>query len=148
MLKNIKVEAYRGFRELSIENLSRVNLFVGQNNSGKTSILEAVQILASEGNLGLLFRSLRRRGEIILANELERSVDEYDVSHLFYGHSIKIGSGFKLQGFNAKPISISCEIIPAPQDKEAAQLPIFEIEEASPLALSLKIGASISAIIP
>ena len=67
MLKNIKVQAYRGFRELHVESLGRVNLFVGRNNCGKTSILEAAQILASEGNVGVLLRSLRRRGELLAA---------------------------------------------------------------------------------
>src|SRR5665213_1449062 len=106
MLKNITVEAYRGFRELSVEGLNRVNLFVGQNNSGKTSILEAAQIIAAEGNLGVLLRSLRRRGEIIPANELERNVEEYDVSHLFHGHAMRLGSAFKLHGFNDQAVSI------------------------------------------
>jgi len=148
MLKNIKVEAYRGFRELDVEGLNRINLFVGQNNCGKTSILEVAQILASEGNVGALLRSLRRRGELLSANEMERNVEEYDVSHLFHGHSLKLGSGFKLEGLNGKTVSFSCEIIPAPQDKEPGQMPIFDVEEGSQLALSLKVGGSPSVTVP
>jgi hypothetical protein len=148
MLKNIKVEAYRGFRELDVEGLNRVNLFVGQNNSGKTSILEAAQVIASEGNIGVLLRSLRRRGESVPANELERNVEEYDVSHLFHGHSMKLGSCFKLEGFNGKTVSVSCEIVPAPQDKEIGQLPIFDIEGASQLALSLRVGSAPPVYVP
>src|SRR5437867_9721370 len=108
MLKNIKIQAYRGFRELHVEGLNRVNLFVGQNNSGKTSILEAAQVIASEGNVGVLLRSLRHRGEIVAPSELERNVEEYDVSHLFHGHAMKLGSSFKLEGFNGKAVSVSC----------------------------------------
>lgn len=148
MLKNIKVEAYRGFRALNVESLGRVNLFVGQNNCGKTSVLEAAQILASEGNVGVLLRSLRRRGELLPANEMERNVEEYDVSHLFHGHNLKLGSGFKLEGLNGKSVSVSCEIISAPQDKDSGQLPIFDVDEGSQLALSLKVGTNSSVIVP
>ncbi|HZM06782.1 MAG TPA: AAA family ATPase [Candidatus Saccharimonadales bacterium] len=148
MLKNITVEAYRGFRELSVEGLNRVNLFVGQNNSGKTSLLEAAQVIASEGNVGVLLRSLRRRGEIIPANELERNVEEFDVSHLFHGHAMKLGSAFKLEGFNGNLVSVSCEVIRAPQDMEAGQLGIFDVEGGSPLALSLRVGVAPSVNIP
>lgn len=148
MLKNIKVAAYRGFRELNVEGLNRVNLFVGQNNSGKTSILEAAQVIASEGNFGVLLRSLRRRGEIVAANELERSVEEYDVCHLFHGHKVKSGSGFKLEGFNGKAVSVRCEVVPAPQDNEEGQMPIFEFDEGAQLALSLKVGGAPPVTVP
>jgi predicted ATPase len=148
MLKNIKIEGYRGFRELSVEGLGLVNLFVGQNNCGKTSILEAAQILASEKNASILFRSLRRRGELLPAIETERNAEEYDVAHLFHGHSLKLGSGFKLEGFNGKAASVSCEVVTAPQDKESGQLPIFDVDEGSQLALSLKIGAATQVLFP
>lgn len=39
------VEAFRGLRNVRLERLSRINLLVGPNNAGKTSILEAVAIL-------------------------------------------------------------------------------------------------------
>jgi energy-coupling factor transporter ATP-binding protein EcfA2 len=42
MLEEIEIEGFRGFRQLKLEGLSRVNLVVGRNNSGKTSLLEAV----------------------------------------------------------------------------------------------------------
>jgi hypothetical protein len=43
-LDNLKIGAFRGLRDLDLEGLGRVNLLVGPNNSGKTSILEAVSI--------------------------------------------------------------------------------------------------------
>lgn len=148
MLKNVRISGYRRFSELTLTGLNRVNLFVGQNNNGKTSILEAAQILASEGHLGVLFRSLRRRGEIISVNELERIVEEYDISHLFHGHRFKLGSAFGLEGFNGKPISVVCEIVPAPQDKGTAQLPIFDVDEGHQVALSVKVAGSSVTTIP
>ncbi|HMD69856.1 MAG TPA: AAA family ATPase [Bryobacteraceae bacterium] len=43
-LDNLKIGAFRGLRDLDLDGLGRVNLLVGPNNSGKTSILEAVPI--------------------------------------------------------------------------------------------------------
>ena len=46
MLKSVNVRNFRVFDELSIDHLSRVNLIAGRNNSGKTSLLEALFLLA------------------------------------------------------------------------------------------------------
>ena len=43
----LSVGAFRGLRNVKLERLSRINLLVGTNNSGKTSILEAIAILQS-----------------------------------------------------------------------------------------------------
>lgn len=38
------IHRFRGLRDLKIEKLGQINLFVGNNNSGKTSVLEALSI--------------------------------------------------------------------------------------------------------
>ncbi len=45
MLKDIHIKNYRGIKDLKIKDFKRINLLVGDNNSGKTSVLEAVTIL-------------------------------------------------------------------------------------------------------
>ena len=42
MLRKFSVRNFRCLRELDIEPLARVNLIVGQNNVGKTALLEAL----------------------------------------------------------------------------------------------------------
>ena len=42
MLTSIELTGFRGFHQLKLEGLSRVNLIVGKNNSGKTSLLEGI----------------------------------------------------------------------------------------------------------
>jgi Predicted ATPases len=44
-IRNLKISSFRGIRELDISDLSDVNIFVGDNNSGKTSVLEAIQLI-------------------------------------------------------------------------------------------------------
>lgn len=45
MFQTIDIKAYRGLKNITLQNLSRVNILVGENNTGKTSILEAIQLL-------------------------------------------------------------------------------------------------------
>lgn len=49
-IKNIKISNFRGVDHLTIEDFSRVNVFLGQNNSGKTTMLEAIAMLMSMSN--------------------------------------------------------------------------------------------------
>ena len=46
MLEELKIRNYRIFKELKIDQLRRINLIAGSNNSGKTSLLEAIFLLA------------------------------------------------------------------------------------------------------
>lgn len=48
--KDIEIRNFRGFDHLKIDNLSKVNMFVGANNVGKTSILEAAFMLSGMHN--------------------------------------------------------------------------------------------------
>jgi len=49
MFQSIEIENFRGFDHLKIEDFKRCNLFVGDNNSGKTSVLEALCCSTNEG---------------------------------------------------------------------------------------------------
>ena len=50
LLQAVRVRNFRGFDDLKVENMKRINLVVGRNNSGKTSLLEALFLLAGAGN--------------------------------------------------------------------------------------------------
>jgi AAA domain, putative AbiEii toxin, Type IV TA system len=43
-LESINIQQFRGVRDLELQNLGLINLLVGINNSGKTSVLEALNI--------------------------------------------------------------------------------------------------------
>jgi hypothetical protein len=45
MLKDIHIQNYRGIKDLKIKDFKRINLLVGDNNSGKTSVLEALLLI-------------------------------------------------------------------------------------------------------
>ena len=48
--KNIEITNFRGIDHLQIEDFSRVNAFLGQNSSGKTSVLECLLMVMGMSN--------------------------------------------------------------------------------------------------
>lgn len=50
MYSEVRIKNFRGLKDLSLSGLGRVNLFVGPNSVGKTSLLEAVWLLQGPGN--------------------------------------------------------------------------------------------------
>lgn len=93
MLRDLTIQNYRCFQDFHIDDLARVNLIVGMNNSGKTSLLEAVYLLVNQDNPQRLSYLLHRRGEVIeqvtseMPGEPPRYQIYYDIRHLFYGHT-------------------------------------------------------------
>lgn len=49
MIERINIKGFRGIQEGQINDFRRVNLFVGQNNSGKSTLLEALYLTATAG---------------------------------------------------------------------------------------------------
>lgn len=57
MLERLHIRNYRVFNDLTIDRLSRINLIAGKNNSGKTSLLEAIFLLAGGRNAKMALHS-------------------------------------------------------------------------------------------
>ena len=45
MLTRLEIENFRSFKQLTVDPLKRINLICGKNNSGKTTLLEALFVL-------------------------------------------------------------------------------------------------------
>jgi AAA domain, putative AbiEii toxin, Type IV TA system len=103
MLKSLKIENFRGFESFELKQLGRINLLVGENNSGKTSVLEAIQLLYSRANLEPLAQTMIKRGEFFPPEERQSAVAvkvrefrELDIRHLFHGHQIALDGSFSV----------------------------------------------------
>ncbi len=60
MISTLEINQFRGLEHVKFENLGRANLIIGGNNSGKTSILEALVLLhGNQKQLELLPRTFR-----------------------------------------------------------------------------------------
>lgn len=132
MLRDLTIQNYRSFKNFHVEDLARVNLIVGMNNSGKTSLLEAVYLLVNQGLLQCLIELLNNRGELAIERStrligeaaLSRS---YQVTHIFYGHQLNPERTIHI--YSQKDHSLSFQIQP---HQVLQQLKLFEdFEEES-----------------
>lgn len=53
MYTHFRIQNFKSFRDLAFDDLARVNLIAGKNNTGKTSVLEAIAL--HSGLLGVSF---------------------------------------------------------------------------------------------
>lgn len=121
MLETVKIEGFRCFRTFELKKLGRLNLLVGTNNSGKTSILEAIQILCSRTNLEPLAQVMSDRGEYFISEE-QGGGREFDIRHLFNGHEIEPDMQFAIAGKNGeKQEKITVSISPTKNEKNIAR---------------------------
>lgn len=64
-MKSLYIKNFKNIQELTVSNLGRVNLIVGKNNVGKSTLLEAVSVYLANGNEEYLRQLLANRGEAI-----------------------------------------------------------------------------------
>lgn len=60
-IKLIEINGLRGIKKLTVSDLSKINLIVGDNNSGKTTFLEAIQLLFAESQLSSVKNVINQR---------------------------------------------------------------------------------------
>ena len=60
-LKSFSINQFRGIQGLNVNGLGDINLIVGDNNSGKTSVLEAIMLLRSTSAFSNILNVVRLR---------------------------------------------------------------------------------------
>ena len=78
---SLTIERFRALWKLKIDGLGRVNLITGRNNTGKSSVLEALRILASDGAPSVMYNILRYREEDV--GETEEPSRPLDAEGMF-----------------------------------------------------------------
>jgi AAA15 family ATPase/GTPase len=94
MLDSIDIKNYRNLKDLRINSLGRVNLITGKNNTGKSTLLEAIGIYATKGDLSFIYQLLGDRGENFRQSEINKNIVEANIkslSSLFTNREIKFG---------------------------------------------------------
>jgi AAA15 family ATPase/GTPase len=85
MIKNIKINNYKCFKNFEIKAFKRINILVGNNNSGKTSLLEALALLdpktfEQKYKLILMFCQIDLKGRAFnRAFNLEKTFNNYSI---------------------------------------------------------------------
>ncbi|OAB58468.1 chromosome segregation protein SMC [Phormidium willei BDU 130791] len=144
MLNTLSLTGFRGFQQFELSQLGQVNLIVGENNSGKTSILEAIQLLGSHSKLDTLTALMMNRGEYLVRNNFSHD-GELDICHLFNGHQLDIGQHFKILGSQDNHLNFFEVTIKREELETAKTLQsegIFNVCWSSPEAENIKIPLS------
>ncbi|MFO0762465.1 MAG: ATP-binding protein [Byssovorax sp.] len=79
----MSIRNFRALQDLEVPRLGRVNLIVGKNNSGKSSILEALRIYAQQASHALLDELVASHDETLTT---QVSPGTYDIEQVPYEH--------------------------------------------------------------
>lgn len=74
MISSIDIKGFRGIRNFKLDNLSQINILTGDNNCGKTSILEVLRSFEQPDSF-LAWRTILRRTE---SRNLRRGISYYE----------------------------------------------------------------------
>lgn len=153
MIRELHLENYRSFENYALKDLARVNLLVGGNDCGKTSILEAVRLLAGRGDIRIVGEIVRARGEV--ESVVKDPVWDSDpaaaasvfptVKGLFRGHRLDFQSKFSIQSGEFGRLDA---VIGGAPDDPALRSPALEtpwalrlaFERARPIYWELPVG--------
>jgi AAA15 family ATPase/GTPase len=86
MLSSLQIKNFKNIHRLDLNNLATINLLTGKNNTGKTSVLEAIGLLASGLDLTWLRKIIEDRGYALVSQEKE--IDLSVLEYLFYQNKI------------------------------------------------------------
>jgi len=108
MIKSLKIENYRGIRSLSVKNLKRINVFIGKNNSGKSSLLESLYLASSAFDIkNVLSRRTSNRIDYLINRRCHRDLNWISAKEvLWHNYNTEHPITVELE-LNSKNLSIS-----------------------------------------
>lgn len=120
MITSLQIENFRGFRALAIDDFDRLNLIVGQNNVGKTALLEAMLVPHHMDPR----KMLRRRGPI----RADRAAD-YEEHWSWLFHERNTDSTILISEKTvACPVTARVSIVQS-TDPIQVDLPLIEVDD-------------------
>jgi AAA15 family ATPase/GTPase len=121
MLRDITIENYRLFEKFQLEGLTQVNLVVGTNNSGKSSLLEAIYLLVNYEDQDALSNVLDNRfvikSGIRSRSEITDLSDTFELSNIFRGHKLQQDYPIIITSQRDVPMSLECTLLEAQPQK-------------------------------
>lgn len=101
MLNDFEIRNFFTFEALKLSGLKRINLITGKNNTGKTALLEALRIYASNGENTVINHILQQRGYfrpswsssydgLFHRKSLNKPSPEITLGRLYKYHSIRL----------------------------------------------------------
>ena len=125
MLTQLKIRNFRGFQDLTMDSLKAINLIAGENNAGKTSLLEALFLLSAAGNPRLGIKSIVLRG--LEGGKILPEAVETFWKQLFFG--LDIGQSIEIKGNHTEHGSLVLKI--RSEQQTIADIPLDRAERVS-----------------
>ena len=138
MLNSLYIKNFKNLQRLKIKSLERVNLITGKNNTGKSSILEALELYNYFGRVDILMKQLKQR-RIINQNKTKGyEQNSQALINLFYNFNtnsnIEIGTG--QEKLTIEFINYIEEIIRTPNSRSVKTILLDKNEPNNPHAQS------------
>src|SRR5262249_16603203 len=112
VLNSLEIQRFRCFRELKIERLGRVNLIVGKNNVGKSTLLEALRLFARPASLVDLLDIFASRNEIADPDSRHGEYEIADIpfERLFFGRRVTLSDAITIGPVNSPEETLRIEL--------------------------------------
>lgn len=108
LITNLEIKGYRGIEYLEMTGLTQLTLIVGNNNCGKTSVLEALRIVCGDQPVEAIWEGLRVRNELI---EAGKTGFQAYVRSLFWNFQLQPGAQFCIHAEAATKTMEVCGVI-------------------------------------
>lgn len=128
-MRSVYIKNFKNIRELTFENLARVNLIVGKNSVGKSALLEAISVYLSNGSEDWLKELLANRGETISVGVTSTGASSVEIEEINAQHYLSLFTDRK------EDYSRDFSIIVGELDKEDELVKINQAYVSSPVSI-------------
>lgn len=126
MLKSLSIKNFRSIEDLSIKKLGQVNLIVGKNNSGKSTVLDALKTYASFADEQVLFEIISSHDEYFILDETDSSLSPF--SNLFFGRRFCDNLKIEIsESADSEPLIIESQFVEEVQIEDSDSLSRFRV---------------------
>ena len=102
MYSSFRVQNFRGFKDLRLDDMARVNLIAGKNNTGKTALLEAILTYTGQYDSSMLLRIPADKRRSFKSYRLEEGTELINPGWPLIFHNFETSKPINLCGQNAK----------------------------------------------
>jgi hypothetical protein len=123
MITSLQIRNFRGLKDVTLDELRRVNLLVGGNDTGKTSVLEALILLLGDGNsvssLPIAFRN--NQSGVQAGNTLDDRENFW--SWLFYDRNLENKIRIIAETDSERMLTLTTQAVPEADFANAPKIP-------------------------
>ena len=96
-----RVQNFRGFKDLQLDDLARVNLIAGKNNTGKTALLEAIYTYTGVYDSSMLLRIPDHERQSFKSYKVDQGTEAINPGWPLLFHNFETSEAIHLCGQNA-----------------------------------------------